>query len=129
MSVKATPTFMKIDLEGLFLCIFIFLFFQGKYPQLISAYLCVPLRLCGKQVVRAHLPQRRRGTQRYAEKKFELRHMRDEVYHQQYNLTRVPEKRKSRCRRRGRIETLRRHPPPLLSETASIYSRTPNCSA
>src|SRR5215208_2523617 len=33
-----------------------------------SAYLCVPLRLCGKQVVRAHLPQRRRGTQRYAEK-------------------------------------------------------------
>ena len=33
-----------------------------------SAYLCVPLRLRGKQVVRAHLPQRRRGTQRYAEK-------------------------------------------------------------
>src|SRR5829696_3439194 len=33
-----------------------------------SAYLCVPLRFCGKQVVRAHLPQRRRGTQRYAEK-------------------------------------------------------------
>src|SRR5215208_6770414 len=33
--------------------------------------LCVPLRLCGKQVVRAHLPERRRGTQRHAEKKFE----------------------------------------------------------
>src|SRR5215212_1787591 len=35
----------------------------------ISAFLCAS---CGKQVVRAHLPQRRRGTQRYAEKKFEL---------------------------------------------------------
>src|SRR5215207_1473875 len=44
------------------------------YKTVVSYFLCVSLRLCGKQVVRAHLPQRRRGTQRYAEKKFESRH-------------------------------------------------------
>src|SRR5829696_4107197 len=33
-----------------------------------SAYLCVPLRLCGKCARTTCLPQRRRGTQRYAEK-------------------------------------------------------------
>jgi hypothetical protein len=45
---------------------------QGKKTSnelaFFSAYLCVPLRLCGKQALfRAHFPQRRRGTQRYAE--------------------------------------------------------------
>src|SRR5215208_4727022 len=46
------------------------------YKTVVSYFLSVSLRLCGKQVVRAHLPQRRRGTQRYAEKKFQLRHKR-----------------------------------------------------
>src|SRR5215208_8266208 len=39
-----------------------------------SAYLCVPLRLCGKCARTTCLPQSRRGTQRYAEK---VRHHRD----------------------------------------------------
>src|SRR5829696_258320 len=42
-----------------------------RWCLIFSAYLCVPLRLGGKQVVRAHLSQKRRGTQRYAEKKFQ----------------------------------------------------------
>jgi len=33
-----------------------------------SAYLCVPLRLCGYRLFRTYLPQKRRGTQRYVEK-------------------------------------------------------------
>src|SRR5215203_2909262 len=55
-----------------------------RWCLIFSAYLCVPLRLGGKQVVRAHLPQRRRGTQRYAEKKFQIRHNLD--YSQRENF-------------------------------------------
>src|SRR5215203_2227742 len=40
----------------------------GAEKDFFSAYLCVPLRLCGKCARTTCLPQRRRGTQRYAEK-------------------------------------------------------------
>src|ERR1044071_1624598 len=38
------------------------------FSNFLSAYLSVPLRLCGKWALTTCLPQKRRGTERYAEK-------------------------------------------------------------